>query len=68
MLKPKKCPKCNSKPELMQTFDCVCGSTKMFFVECERCRIRTFSHLTKKKAVESWNGEKEIITEGGVFK
>ncbi len=68
MIKRKNCPKCNRRPALMQTTDGVCGKTRMFFVECDRCRIRTFAHLTKKKAIEAWNGEKEIISEGGKFK
>ena len=68
MLKPKNCPKCNQPPALMQTFDGICGDTLMFFVACEPCAVRTYSHLTKNKAVEAWNEEKEIISMGGVFK
>ena len=68
MLKPKKCPKCNQPPTLMQTFDGVCGFTRVHYVECPACRVRTMKHLTQKKAVEAWNSENEIINAGGVFK
>ena len=68
MLKPKKCPVCNANAVIMQTFDGICGDTLMFYVACEPCAVRTYSHLTKNKAVEAWNAEKEIIPSGGVFK
>lgn len=65
---PKRCPKCNMEPVLMQTFDGVCGYTRMHYVECPACKVRTMKHLTQRKAAEAWNAEKEIIDAGGVFK
>ena len=65
--RPNRCAKCNNKAVLMQTFDNICGTAKMYYVKCTNdfCGRRTYANLDTDAAVLEWNEGRCIIDLGG---